>query len=197
MVTLQAADETETSVPVVSTIPTGSGPVGYILFNLHIATSEQELIDAVMQLKAAAVSTWCWTSATTAAVDIASELAYMVAGPVATAGATFQKQTFNTKYPSTNRPAGGALTPTPFHTTSRRASPPSGVNLPHRRCRAYSSVLTGPGTCSAQERGDRGQPPRRSTQVIQIGTTTCGKPYASPPAGQTAHHYLQHRVQRR
>ena len=35
----------------VATIPTASGPVGYILFNDHIATAEQQLIDAVNQLQ--------------------------------------------------------------------------------------------------------------------------------------------------
>ncbi|MDZ7769431.1 MAG: S41 family peptidase [Woeseiaceae bacterium] len=42
-----------TSVPVqnVDTVPTGSGgTVGYLLFNDHIATAEQGLIDAVTQL---------------------------------------------------------------------------------------------------------------------------------------------------
>ncbi len=181
MVTLQAADETETPVPVVSTIPTGSGPVGYILFNSHIATSEQELIDAVTQLKAAAVTDLVLDIRYNGGgyLDIASELAYMVAGPVATAGATFQKQTFNTKYPSTNPVTGGALTPTPFHTTSQGFSGPSGVNLPYLSLpRVF--VLTGPGTCSASEAIVNGLD-GVNVQVIQIGTTTCGKPYGFYP----------------
>src|SRR5262249_18907405 len=43
-VTLVAQSVTETPVPIVSTIATNSGPVGYMLFNDHIATAEQELI---------------------------------------------------------------------------------------------------------------------------------------------------------
>ena len=35
----------------VQVIPTASGPVGYILFNDHIATAEQQLIDAVNTLR--------------------------------------------------------------------------------------------------------------------------------------------------
>ena len=133
MVTLQATDETETPVPLVSTIPTGSGTVGYILFNSHIATSEQELIDAITQLKTAAVTDLVLDIRYNGGgyLDIASELAYMVAGPGPTAGATFQKQTFNSKNPSTNPVTGDALTPTPFHTTSQGFSGPSGVNLPY------------------------------------------------------------------
>ncbi|HEY2809518.1 MAG TPA: S41 family peptidase [Steroidobacteraceae bacterium] len=181
MVTLQASNETETPVPLVSTIPSGSGNVGYILFNSHIATSEQQLIDAITQLKNAAVTDLVLDIRYNGGgyLDIASELAYMVAGPGPTAGATFQQQTFNSKYPSTNPVTGSPLTPTPFHTTSQGFSGPSGVNLPYLGLpRVF--VLTGPGTCSASEAIINGLD-GVNVQVVQIGTTTCGKPYGFYP----------------
>jgi carboxyl-terminal processing protease len=181
MVTLVSGDETETPVPLVSTIPSSTGAVGYILFNDHIATSEQELINAITQLKSAAVTDLVLDIRYNGGgyLDIASELAYMVAGPGPTAGATFQKQTFNSKYPSTNPVTGSALTPTPFHTTSQGFSAASGTNLPYLGLpRVF--VLTGPGTCSASEAIINGLD-GVDVQVIQIGTTTCGKPYGFYP----------------
>ena len=116
MVSLQASDETETPVPVVNTIASGGGNVGYLLFNSHIATSEQELVAAITQLKNAAVTDLVLDIRYNGGgyLDIASELAYMIAGPGPTAGATFQKQTFNSKYPSTNPVSGDRADPHPL-----------------------------------------------------------------------------------
>ncbi len=47
-------------------------------------------------------------------LDIAAELAYMIAGPTRTAGQTFEKTQFNSKYPTTDPVNGGAITPTMF-----------------------------------------------------------------------------------
>jgi carboxyl-terminal processing protease len=182
-VTLQAEDVTETPVPTVTTITTGTGPVGYILFNDHIATSEQELIDAVTQLRAASVTDLVLDIRYNGGgyLDIASELAYMIAGPGPTANQAFDQQTFNAKYTSINPVTGGALTPTPFHSTSQgfSSSPASGTSLPYLGL-SRVFVLTGPGTCSASEaiiNGLNGV----HIQVIQIGSTTCGKPYGFYP----------------
>jgi len=180
-VTLTAAAVTETPVPVVTTLATATGPVGYILFNDHIATSEQELINAITQLQAANVVDLVLDLRYNGGgyLDIASELAYMIAGPVPTAGKAFDQQTFNSKYPSTNPVTGKPLTPTPFHTTSQGFSGPSGVNLPSLGL-SRVFVLSGPGTCSASEaviNGLNGV----NVQVIQIGQATCGKPYGFYP----------------
>ena len=182
-VTLQAEAVTETPVPLVSTIATSSGPVGYILFNDHIATSEGELIDAVNQLRSANVTDLVLDIRYNAGgyLDIASELAYMIAGPGPTANEAFDQQSFNDKYPSTNPVTGRPLTPTPFHSTSQgfSSSPATGTALPYLGLpRVF--VLTGPGTCSASEaivNGLNGV----NVQVIQIGSTTCGKPYGFYP----------------
>jgi carboxyl-terminal processing protease len=182
-VTLQAEDVTETPVPLVTTIASATGPVGYILFNDHIATSEQQLIDAVTQLRSANVTDLMLDIRYNGGgyLDIASELAYMIAGPVPTSNEVFDQQTFNDKYPSTNPVTGQPLTPTPFHSTSQgfSSTPAAGTSLPYLGLsRVY--VLTGPGTCSASEaivNGLNGV----NVQVIQIGSTTCGKPYGFYP----------------
>ncbi len=181
--TLTAAAVTETPVPIVATLATAGGPVGYILFNDHIATSEQELIDAIKQLKTANVTDLVLDLRYNGGgfLDIASELAFMVAGPGPTAGEPFDEITFNSKYPSTNPVTGKPLTPTPFHSTSQgySSTSPAGTSLPYLALpRVF--VLTGPETCSASEaiiNGLNGV----QVQVIQIGSNTCGKPYGFYP----------------
>src|SRR6185436_1445571 len=112
-------------------------------------------------------------------LDIASELAYMIAGSTRTAGQTFERLVFNDKYPNTNPVEGTPLTPTPFHTTGQGLSVTRGTALPTLNLdRVY--VLTSNGTCSASEsiiNSLRGV----GVQVYQIGTTTCGKPYGFYP----------------
>jgi carboxyl-terminal processing protease len=171
-----------TSAPVqnVKVIPTLSGPVGYLLFNDHIATAEQALIDAVNLLNVAPgindlVLDMRYNGG--GFLDIASELAYMIAGTVPTAGRNFETLQFNDKHPTTNPVTGQPLSPTPFHSTSLGFVDPTsaGQALPTLDLsRVY--VLVGSGTCSASEaiiNGLRGV----GVEVILIGSTTCGKPY--------------------
>jgi carboxyl-terminal processing protease len=168
-------------VPIVSTIPTASGAVGYMLFNDHIATAESELVAGIRQLQSAGVNDLVLDLRYNGGgyLDIASELAYMIAGPVPTAGEVFDQITFNAQYPSTNPVTGAPLTPTPFHDVSQGFSTAPGGSLPYLALpRVF--VLTGPQTCSASEalmNGLRGV----NVQVIQIGSTTCGKPYGFYP----------------
>ena len=182
-VTLQAAAVTEAPVPIVTTLSTASGPVGYILFNDHIATAEAALINGIQQLKSAGVTDLVLDMRYNGGgyLAIASELAYMIAGPVPTAGQTFDQIAFNAKYPSTNPVTSQPLTPTPFFSVSQglSSSPASGTSLPYLGLQRVF-VLTGPGTCSASEavmNGLNGV----NVQVIQIGSTTCGKPYGFYP----------------
>ncbi|HUO80240.1 MAG TPA: hypothetical protein VMU00_08855, partial [Steroidobacteraceae bacterium] len=56
VVTMQSVSVTETPVQSVGTIATGTGTVGYMLFNDHIATAESGLIDAVNLLKTAGIT---------------------------------------------------------------------------------------------------------------------------------------------
>ena len=182
-VTLKAQQVTETPVAAVEVLGTAPDAVGYILFNDHIATAEQELIDAVNTLSNAKVSDLVLDIRYNGGgyLDIASELAYMIAGPSSTAGRTFERQTFNDKYPSTNPLTGAALTPVAFHDTSQGFSTttPEGTPLPALDL-SRVFVITGPGTCSASEaiiNSLRGV----GVSVIQIGSTTCGKPYGFYP----------------
>ena len=98
----------------------------------------------------------------------------MIAGPSAS-GQTFELLQFNDKHPSTNPVTGNALTPTPFYSNSIGLSVSEGSALPYLNL-SRVFVLTSADTCSASEaimNGLRGI----DVEVIQIGGTTCGKPY--------------------
>jgi carboxyl-terminal processing protease len=157
--------------------------VGYMTFNFHRAPAEEALVNAINLLNAAPgiddlVLDIRYNGG--GFLDIASELAYMIAGPAQTAGRGFETLQFNDKHPVTDPFTGQALAPTPFHDTTQGFGalpvnqPLPTLNLP----RVF--VLTGPGTCSASEaimNGLRGV----DVEVIQIGSTTCGKPYGFYP----------------
>lgn len=178
------------SDPVLTTdvISTANGQrVGYLLFNDHIATAEQGLIDAVNQLNSGLgiddlVLDVRYNGG--GFLAIASELAYMIAGANATAGRTFELLQFNAKHPSTNPITGQPISPTPFY--NQTLGPPfngnggqAGQPLPTLDL-SRVFVITGPGTCSASEsimNSLRGV----DVEVIQIGSTTCGKPYGFFP----------------
>jgi hypothetical protein len=177
-VTMTAA--TVTSVPVqnVGALPAPNASVGYMLFNDHIATAEGQLVAAVNQLKAANSG----AGVSDLVLDlryngggylaIASELAYMIAGPTATSGKVFEKLAFNSKNPFGLSDADKT---TPFYSTTLGFSLASGQSLPQLGL-SRVFVLTGSGTCSASEaiiNGLRGV----GVTVIQVGGATCGKPY--------------------
>ncbi|GMU69634.1 MAG: hypothetical protein AMXMBFR37_19660 [Steroidobacteraceae bacterium] len=172
------------AVPVqnVGTIATATGAVGYLAFHDHIATSEQGLVDAITMLRNAGVVDLVLDMRYNGGgfLDIASELAYMIAGGTRTSGQTFEQLQFNDQHPTTNPVTGAALTPVPFHATAEGFSVAQGTPLPSLDLgRVY--VLTGPDTCSASEaviNSLRGI----DVEVIQIGSTTCGKPYGFYPA---------------
>ncbi len=112
-------------------------------------------------------------------LDIASELAYMIAGPTQTAGETFELQQFNNQYPTTNPVTGQPITPTPFHTTTQGFSTTAGQPLPTLNLTRVA-VITGQDTCSASESIINSLQGVGFT-VYQIGATTCGKPYGFYP----------------
>ena len=186
-VILTSASVTSATVQNTQVISTPTGEVGYMTFNDHLATAEQALIDAVNQLNAhdggAGIDDLVLDLRYNGGgfLAIASELAYMIAGPGPTAGMVFDELNFNDKHPVTNPVTGQALSPTPFYTTALGApfNGTPGQALPTLDLpRVY--VLTGGGTCSASEaiiNGLRGV----GVEVIQIGSTTCGKPYGFFP----------------
>ena len=181
-IAMTSAEVRSTPVQNVKTIASPMGLVGYLLFNDHIATAEEGLVDAVDQLAAAGIKELVLDIRYNGGgfLAIASQLAYMVAGDAPTAGRIFEQMQFNDKHPSTNPVTGDPLTPMPFiDTTLGFADLPSGQALPTLALpRVF--VLTGPNTCSASEaimNGLRGV----DVDVIQIGSTTCGKPYGFFP----------------
>ena len=180
-ITMAAAAVTSVPVQNLRSFATGTGVVGYFLFNDHIATAERQLVDAFTQLQSAGVADLVIDLRYNGGgyLDMAAEVAYMVAGPGRTTNKAFERLAFNDKYPTTNPITGASISPTPFHATARGLSVASGTPLPTLNL-SRVFVLTGPGTCSASEsiiNGLRGA----DVEVIQIGSVTCGKPYGFYP----------------
>jgi hypothetical protein len=180
--TMESANVTAAPVHDVDTVVTGGGAtVGYLLFNDHIATAEQALIDAVTTLEAADIDDLVLDVRYNGGgfLVIASQLAYMIAGS-ATGGRVFEEIRFNDKHPSTDPVTGEPLTPLPFITTTTGFfTLPGGEPLPTLDLpRVF--VLTGSNTCSASESIINGLL-GIGIEVIQIGATTCGKPYGFYP----------------
>jgi C-terminal processing protease CtpA/Prc len=182
-VTLTAAAVSSTSVFPAVSISTNTGAVGYVLFNDHLAPAEKGLYDAFTTLKADNVTDLVLDLRYNGGgyLAIASEAAYMIAGPTHTSGLTFENTVFNAKHPTTDPVAGGAIEPVPFYSQSLGIT--SGFNagqaLPYLGL-SRVFVLTGPDTCSASEsviNSLRGA----GITVIEIGSTTCGKPYGFYP----------------
>ena len=181
-VTLVSATITHVPVPIATTLATASGPVGYIQFNDHIATAEDDLEAAINTLRNANATDLILDLRYNGGgyLDMASELAYMIGNTTLTSGRTFERIVFNDKNPNRNPVTGETLTPTPFHSTSQGFSGNAGRQLPTLNLnRVY--IITGPGTCSASEsviNSLRGV----NVEVYLIGSTTCGKPYGFYPA---------------
>ncbi|MDA0680507.1 MAG: S41 family peptidase [Proteobacteria bacterium] len=178
-VTLTSATITDAMVQNTKAITTPGGDrVGYMTFNYHRAPAEAELVTAINTLRGGAgiddlVLDIRYNGGGFG--DIANQLAYMIAGASNTAGKTFDLLQFNSKHPSTNPITGQPLAPDAFHNQTLEFSLAAGTALPTLDL-ARVFVITGPGTCSASEliiNGLRGA----DIQVIQIGSTTCGKPY--------------------
>jgi len=184
-VTLAPANIALPSVENVTTFSTAAGgTVGYMQFNDHLAAAEKELFDAFSQLQAAHVTDLVLDIRYNGGgyLDIASEVAYMIAGPAQTNGETFELTQFNSKHPTVDPVAGGAITPTPFYATTQGlpgSKIASGQALPTLNLTRVF-VLTSKGTCSASE-SILNSLNGIGVQVVQIGTTTCGKPYGFYP----------------
>ena len=180
-ITMVSANVTSSPVQNVGTIRTAAGTVGYLLFNDHIATAEQALVDAFRRLSDAKVNDLVLDVRYNGGgyLDIASEVAYMIAGPGPTAGRTFEKTVFSDKHTTRDPITGQPIVPMPFHATAQGLSVPEGQALPTLNLPRVT-ILTGANTCSASEaiiNGLQGV----GIEVIQVGATTCGKPYGFYP----------------
>lgn len=190
-VAMTAAAVTAVPVQNVRTLAAPNSSVGYLLFNDHIATAEAQLVAAVVQLKAAnngaGISDLVLDMRYNGGglLSIASELAYMVAGSGKTTGQFFEKLTFNSKNPFGLTEAEKT---TPFYAAAQGFSSPKGQLLPQLGL-SRVFVLTGAGTCSASESVMNGLA-GVGVQVIQIGATTCGKPYGFLPQDNCGETYF-------
>jgi hypothetical protein len=176
-VTIKAASVSADPVKNVKVLDTPTGRVGYLSFESHNAVSEKRLIDAFSQLKTAGVSDLVLDMRYNGGglLYVASELAYMIAGPTQTSGKVFERPAYNDKIAEQpaimfRSTAYGFASPSPA---------PSGQPLPYLGLKRVT-VLTTSGTCSASEavvNGLRGV----DVEVNLIGGQTCGKPYGFTP----------------
>lgn len=176
-------------VPVATVINHSGANVGYLQFTDHIASSEAKLIAAINNFKNQSVTDLVLDMRYNGGgyLFLASELAYMIAGPTHTSGKYFEKLVYNAKRSSDNTNA-----PTPFYNTScilnsnyecddQQPLPTLNLN------RVF--VITQGATCSASEsiiNSLRGI----DVEVILIGGTTCGKPYGFHPKDNCGVSYM-------
>jgi C-terminal processing protease CtpA/Prc len=192
-ITLTSANVVETPVnrTAVLTPSGGTAKVGYMLLNTFSPfSSEKAIADAMAAFKAQGVSDLVLDLRYNGGglLAVASQLAHQIAGNTRTSGRVFERLQFNAAAGSNNPVTGGANTPTPFYSTGlgfsvANGSPLQSLDLP----RVY--VLTTGSTCSASEaviNGLRGI----NVDVVQIGTTTCGKPYGFYPADNCGETYF-------
>lgn len=176
-VSLAAVDVNTSAVQNERIIDTPTGKVGYLTFNTHNNVAERQLVETMRRFQAAGISDLVLDVRYNGGgyLDVASELAYMIAGPQVTTGKTFEQVLANDK----TRPEA----PVPFHAQSRGFGGPNplpkGTSLPSLGLKRVTLLTTG-STCSASEaiiNGLRGV----DVQVNLIGGTTCGKPYGFYP----------------
>jgi C-terminal processing protease CtpA/Prc len=176
-VSLQAVEVNTSAVQNERIIDTPTGKVGYLTFNTHNNVAERQLVETMGRFQAAGISDLVLDVRYNGGgyLDVASELAYMIAGPQVTTGKTFEQVLFNDK----TRPEA----PVPFHAQSLGFGGPNplpkGTPLPALGLKRVTLLTTG-NTCSASEaiiNGLRGV----DVQVNLIGGTTCGKPYGFYP----------------
>jgi C-terminal processing protease CtpA/Prc len=174
---LQAIEVSTSAVQNERIIDTPTGKVGYLTFNTHNNVAERQLVETMRRFQAAGISDLVLDVRYNGGgyLDVASELAYMIAGPQVTTGKTFEQVLANDK----TRPEA----PVPFHAESQGFAGPNplakGTPLPSLGLKRVTLLTTG-NTCSASEaiiNGLRGV----DVQVNLIGGTTCGKPYGFYP----------------
>ena len=175
-VVLEAKDIAEKSVPVQRVLETGTGNVGYVQFDRHNAVAQAELLEAFTELESANVNDLVLDMRYNGGgfISVASELAYMIAGPGGTADQVFTQLQYNDKLDNKNPFTGREEEPFWFEPRNSL-----GQNLPNLGLdRVY--VLTSRQTCSASELVMNGLA-GVGVEVIQIGGATCGKPYGYYP----------------
>lgn len=155
--------------------------VGYMTFNDHIATSEQQLIVAMTEMRDSAIDDLIVDLRYNGGglLGIAAELGYMIAGNNVGEGQVFSEVQFNSKHPSYDPITEDFLSPLMFPLNAIGYSAVAGQPLPTLNL-SRVFIIAGEGTASASEaviNGLRGV----GIEVILIGDTTNGKPYGFHP----------------
>jgi hypothetical protein len=150
---------------------TNTGKVGYIVFNSHIQTAEQQFYEVINNFKAQGINDLVLDLRYNGGglIDLAAAVGYMIAGDKSL-NKTFEQLVFNNKF-QPERPIQFTSVGN-FGVTKMLALP--SLNL----SRVF--VLSSARTCSASEsiiNGLRGI----NVEVILIGEQTCGKPYGFIP----------------
>ena len=181
-ITMVSANISDSAVNRTSVISTGTGDVGYILFNTFSPfASEVEIADAIDDMVTAGVSDLVLDLRYNGGglLAVASQLGYMIAGSAQTSGRTFELLRFNADAGNRNPVTGAINAPFGFETTGLGFSLASGTPLPTLNL-SRVFILTTEDTCSASEsviNSLRGI----DVEVILIGGTTCGKPFGFYP----------------
>lgn len=168
------------AVPQYRILHTDHGRIGYLEFYAHNMTSESALTEAIQHFYEEGIEDLIVDMRYNQGgqLFVASQLAYMVAGAGRTMGRTFERFRYNDKHPVVD-PFGDVITPIPFISSTIDSYGGDEISLPSLDLpRVF--VLTSEETCSASEsfiNSLRGI----DVDVIQIGTSTCGKPYGYLP----------------
>lgn len=176
-ITLTAQTVTTSPVHHTKVISTNTGDVGYLTFNTFASvTAEKALKDAFATLRNQNIKDLVIDLRYNGGgyLAISAQLGYMVAG-TRSENHTFERTVFNDKHPDKNPVTGNVIRPMPFIPETIGFGVAEGERLPTVGVgRVF--ILTSEYTCSASEaliNGLRGI----DVEVIQIGETTCGKPY--------------------
>lgn len=190
VVTLEAQVFRRQVVQPAVVLNTPAGRVGYLAFHEHVGAAERPLVAAFRALQRARVNDLVLDLRYNGGglAYMAAQVATMIAGLERTEGRVFQRLIFNDRRQDlTDSP--DARLPFPDITLGYPGSTlPPWQTLPQLGLRRVY-VLAGPGTCSASEAivgGLRGI----GLQVVVVGGTTCGKPYAMFPTDACGLTYL-------
>jgi hypothetical protein len=196
-VTVTSANISQQPVNRTAVINTPTGDVGYILFNTFSPfSSEADIANAITSMSNAGVNDLVLDLRYNGGglLTVASQLAYMIAGPSRTNGRTFEQLQFNADAGNTNPVTGAFNGPIPFESTGVGFSLAAGTPLDDLDLNRVF-ILGTEGTCSASEaviNGLRGI----DVEIILFGSpnpgspggNTCGKPFGFYPTdncGQT------------
>ena len=189
-VTVTSADIAQQPVNRTAVINTATGNVGYILFNTFSPfSSEADIANAITTMDNAGVTDLVLDLRYNGGglLTVASQLAYMIAGPSRTNGRTFELLQFNSNAGSRNPVTGAFNDPIPFVSSGAGFTLANGTPLDNLNLNRVF-ILATEGTCSASEaviNGLRGI----DVEIVLFGSpgpdtpggNTCGKPFGFYP----------------